>query len=444
MISFRSYRYRYPSGRGIEVGDLDLGPGVTLVLGPSASGKSTFLKSVMGLVPHFYGGEVSGSVDVLGLDPIALGPRRMSRRVGLLFQDFEFQLLMDRVLEDVMLGPLNHGASWSEAEALAEEALERLGIGHLAGRLTWTLSGGEAQLAALAGILATGPDVVLLDEPLSQLDPWNRGRILDLIPEMGDFVLVSEHRHFSELRPDRVLEASEGRIFPGARPREEPLPSRAGGTAGETVLEAEDVHFSYGDRAVLEGASLELREGEILFITGPNGSGKSTLLKVLVGLLEPSSGTVRILGRDPRSMDPLERARLVGFVFQGAPRMFIEDTVGGELSFTSSSLGLRVNVDDWLRRARIRADPGASPRDLSVGEQIRLAIASAVAHNPRILVLDEPSRGQDWGVKAELVRFLDELAGSGMGILVATHDLDFARAAGDRILVLEGGVLREA
>ncbi len=444
MISFRSYSYRYPSGRGIEVGDLDLGPGLSLVVGPSASGKSTFLRAIMGLVPHFHGGEVRGSVSVLGMDPVALGPRAMSSKVGILFQDFEFQLLMDRVLEDVMLGPLNHGVPWSEARALAEEALERLGIGHLADRSTWTLSGGEAQLAALAGILALGPDVLLLDEPLSQLDPWNRGRILELVHGLADFVLVAEHRHFSELSPDSVLVARDGRISFGEAPAPEPLPSRKRRGGGPTVLRAEDLYFSYGERKVLEGASLELGEGEIVFVMGPNGSGKTTLLKVLAGLLVPSSGRVEILGEDPRGMDPLRRASILGFVFQGAPRMFIEDTVGGELSFTSRSLGRGVDVEGWLRRARIGAGPDSSPRDLSVGEQIRLAIASAVAHGPRILFLDEPSRGQDRGMKAELVEFLDELASGGVGILVATHDAEFAHAAGDRILVLEGGVLREA
>lgn len=360
MIRFEHVSYYYPQpGRAapalhdlslhIDEGEL------ILVVGPSGAGKSTFLRCLNGLVPHFYGGKVSGSVRVAGLDPITLGPQRMARAVGMVFQDPETQFVTGQVEEELAFGMENQALPRPLMRKRVEEVLDQLTVAALRGRRLDTLSGGEKQRIAIAAVLTMHPDVLVLDEPTSQLDPQSAEEVLAAVrrlnEDLGLTVVLAEHRLERVVQfVDRVL------YFPGNgqpalldEPRAvmsavalnpplvslakakawHPLPltvkqaraflppsassrARAARSAAAEVatlapeqsadaaitaqlrLRVQGASVSYGSRQALAGASLTVHAGEIVALMGRNGSGKSTLLRLIAGLLKPSRGAVTL------------------------------------------------------------------------------------------------------------------------------------------------------
>jgi energy-coupling factor transport system ATP-binding protein len=409
-----------------------------LALGPSGSGKSTLLRAFAGLVPHFHGGRFSGRVEVGGLDTRRHGPARLAGTVATLFQEPEDQVVFTRVLNEVAFGLENVGTPPGEIESRALAALASVGAEHLAGRLVTELSGGELQRVCLAATLALEPRLLLLDEPTSQLDPEGAEAVLELAVglarERGTAVLVTEQRPALPLALcDRVLFLDRGRLdFDG--PREQALewlgehrpafvsaPAAAEPrAAGGVVCRLAGVSFAYEDHLlVVDGASLELRRGEIVALVGPNGSGKTTLAKLAAGLLEPSAGGVERRGRatylsqDPGRYVLRERADEEAAV-----------GVDGDLSAASRVLA-SVGLDACEQR---------HPRDLSSGERERLALAAVLAPEPDLLVLDEPTRGIDPERKLELAALLR--AATGRATLLVTHDRAFASGVADRVVSL--------
>ncbi len=276
--------FAYPAG-GDAVRDVSLSiePGESvLVLGPSGSGKSTLLRSLAGLVPHFHGGRFAGRVEVNGRDTRRARPAELAGAVATLFQDPEDQVVMTRVEHEVAFGLENIGVPPGEIRGRVEEALEAVGAGALAGRPTYELSSGELQRVCLAAALALRPQLLLLDEPTSQLDPEGAEALISLALETGAAVVVSEHRSERLLDfVDRVLFVEAGRVLLNAEPgeariwlaRERPawveLPaSPSSWEPGETVVALERVSYAYGERAAVEGADLAVRRGEIVALTG--------------------------------------------------------------------------------------------------------------------------------------------------------------------------------
>jgi len=411
-----------------------------LVLGRSGSGKSTLLRAFAGLVPHFHGGRFSGRVEVAGLDTRQHGPARLAGTVATLFQDPEDQVVFTRVLNEVAFGLENVGTPAQEIKARALDALTSVGAVHLAGRLVTELSGGELQRVCLAATLALEPKLLLLDEPTSQLDPEAAEALVELAlrlaRERGTAVLLSEQRPALPLEAcDRVLFLDRGCLaFDGpvgqARAwleEHHPLFVSAGGDVGvhlhhfgEVTSRLDEVSYAYEDHLlVLDGASLELRRGEIVALVGPNGSGKTTLAKLAAGLLEPQSGRVERRGRATYlSQDPgryVLRERAVEEVAVG---------VDGDLAVASRALAA-VGLAGYEDR---------HPRDLSSGERERLALAAVLAPEPDLLVLDEPTRGVDPERKHQLAALLR--ANTARATLVVTHDRAFAKAVADRVVSL--------
>ena len=418
-----------------------LAPGqVTLVLGRSGSGKSTLLRAFAGLVPHFHGGRFSGRVDIAGLDTRRHGPARLAGPVATLFQDPEDQVVFTRVLNEVAFGLENVGTPPAKIEARALDALASVGAEHLAGRLVTELSGGELQRVCLAATLALEPQLLLLDEPTSQLDLDAAEALLELTVRLtrdrGTAVVLSEQRPALPLDLcDRVLFLEDGRLTfdgPVGQARawlEEHQPSFVsdGGDvavhlhhSGEVTCRLAGASYAYDDHVlVVDDASLELRRGEIVALVGPNGSGKTTLAKLAAGLLEPLSGRVERTGRATYlSQDPGR------YVLRERADEEVAVGVDGDLAVASGALAT-VGLAGYEAR---------HPRDLSSGERERLALAAVLAPEPDLLVLDEPTRGVDPERKFDLAALLR--ANADRATLVVTHDRVFANAVADRFVSL--------
>ena len=423
LASVRGLSFSYPGAApALRDVSLDVEPGeVVALFGPSGSGKSTLLRALAGLVPHFHGGRFSGRVEIAGRDTRTTRPAELAGTVATLFQDPEDQVVFTRVEAEVAFGLENVGTPPAEIPVRAAAALEAVGAAGLATRPVAELSGGELQRVCLASVLALSPELLLLDEPTSQLDPDGAAAAIELARSSGAAVVVSEHRPERVLEAcDRVLFLDDGRLgengVPDAwLPRDADLPDRE--PRGEAVCQLEDVSFAY-DRPVLDGVSLEIGRGEIVALLGPNGSGKTTIGKLAAGLLEPQSGRVVRNGR-------------ACYLSQDPGRYLVEERADAEVA---------VAVGGDLSKARVAladlglaGQAGRHPRDLSSGERERLALAAVLVAKPNLLVLDEPTRGVDPERKDELVRLLRSQAAT-RATLVATNDLVFASAVADRVV----------
>ena len=427
-----SFTYEGASRAALRDVSLTVSPGeIVLLNGRSGCGKTTLIRALAGLVPHFHGGRFEGRVAVGGHDTRRTRPAELAGTVATLFQDPEDQTIFGRVLAEVSFGIENSGAPAGKIEELARAALDEVGAAHLAEREIGALSGGELQRVCLASTLALRPALLLLDEPTSQLDGAGARSLFavvrNLARERGTAVVLSEHRPAYALEDaDRVVRLDEGRIVYDGPPRTEDevsvLRPREGASpaAGEVECRLDGVSFRYGEGPpVLAATSLALRRGEVVALTGPNGSGKSTLGKLVTGLLEPDSGTVLRAGR-------------AAYLSQDPGRYLARDRCDEEVA---------LGACDGATAARALAEVGLSgyedrhPRDLSSGERERLALAAVLATDPDMLVLDEPTRGVDPHARARLADLLRNRA-PGRATLLITHDHDLAAAVADRVVSL--------
>jgi energy-coupling factor transport system ATP-binding protein len=442
LASVEELTFSYPgSAPALDGVSLRIDAGeIVLVLGASGSGKSTLVRALGGLVPWFHGGHFRGRVEVAGRDTRSTHPSQLAGTVATVFQDPEDQIVLAQVESEIAFGLENVGTAPSAILPRVHAALASVGAAHVAGRRVAELSGGELQRICLASALALEPELLLLDEPTSQLDPEGAEAFLAHAFASGAAVVISEQRPAVALRhADRVLFLDRGRVVLDA-PRDEavawldehrpawiatPGHDAAGNPPGNVVARLAGIRFAYGDGPpALDGASLLLRRGEIVALTGPNGSGKTTLAKLAAGLLEPQGGTVEREGR-------------AAFLLQDPGRYLVRETVLDEVALgTSRERARRSLADVGLAWAEDR-----HPRDLSSGERERLALATVLVTEPDLLVLDEPTRGVDPERKAELAELLRAQAAR-RATLVVTHDVVFAHAVADR--EVSRGVQREA
>lgn len=496
VVEKLSFKYRERPEYALRNVSLELKQGEVLVVaGTSGCGKTTLIRCINGLIPRSYKGQLEGRVLLNGVDAHTLSLAELAQTVGTLLQDPEKQILGARVQAEVAFGPENLGLPRTEVAARAEEAMMRLGISHLADRETFLLSGGEKQKAALAGLLAMRPSIFLLDEPLASLDPASAREALAIFRKLADegaTILLVEHRVEDALvtRPDRVMYLKEGQVQylgapdglaevadwhevklsaqqvirrvqmsgtlaqPAAPPPDRPL--RAPFAAPAIVFDK--VSFGYGDGPdILRDVSLEIRAGETIAILGPNGAGKSTLVKHAIGLLKPRRGRVTVEGKDTRELSVAQIARTIGFAFQSPTHMLFAPSVKEELAFGPQNLGHKQNEIDEavavsLKTLNLSGLEAYSPMSLSFGQQKRVTIACVLAMKSKILVLDEPTAGQDFG---NYISFMDSiLLGTGGqaengksvvsnfdAVLFITHDLDLAVTYASRVVLVAEGVI---
>ena len=457
-VEARGWGWRHASRRAWALSDVSLRiePGErVLLLGASGAGKSTLLQGLAGVLGGDEEGESRGELLVGGAP--AAGARG---RAGLVLQDPDAQVILARVGDDVAFGCENLGVPRDEIWPRVRAALDAVGLDVPLDRATSALSGGQKQRLALAGALAMRPGLLLLDEPTANLDPVGvaevRGAVGRVLDATGATLVVVEHRvdvwlplvtRVVVVGPDGVIAdgdpadvlgargpelAAAGVWVPGIAPAAPPAPAHA---PGEVLLRAEGLAVArVRGVPVATGIALDVRAGEALAVTGPNGAGKSTLGLTLAGLLRPAAGDVRAAdalaagaGATPidwRSRDLLTR---IGMVFQDPEHQLLARTVREELEVGPRALGLSeaetsARGDDLLDRLRLSALARANPYTLSGGEKRRLTVAAALATAPRVLVLDEPTFGQDARTWSELVGLLARLRDGGSAIVAITHD----------------------
>jgi energy-coupling factor transport system ATP-binding protein len=473
--------------------DLAIGEGeLVLVVGRTGAGKSTLLGAVNGLVPHFTGGTLAGRVLVGGRDTRTHKPRELADVVGVVGQDPLAGFVTDTVEEELAYGMEQLAVPADVMRKRVEETLDLLGIAELRDRPLHELSGGQQQRVAIGSVLTAQPRILVLDEPTSALDPTAAEEVLAavtrLVHDLGVTVVLAEHRLERVVQyADTVIEVrTDGTVSSGA-PDEmlataavappvvelgrlagwDPLPlsvrdarrvvgplrQRLGGgpppppvrlvprAPGATLLQARRVTVRYGDAVAVRSVDLDLRGGQVTALMGRNGSGKSSLLWALQGSGPRQGGSVTVEGTDPATVPAAAARALVGLVPQTPADLLYLDTVAEECDQADREVAgaAPLKAREVLDLLAPGIDGGAHPRDLSEGQRLALVLAVQLAAGPEVVLLDEPTRGLDYPGKRALVDILDLVAGEGRAVVIATHDVEFAAAAADRVVVMAVG-----
>lgn len=501
-ISFENFSFWYPDATSptLESVTLQVDEGeFALLIGHTGSGKSTMLRAVTGLVPHFTGGHVEGTARAAGRDPRDFPPREFAETVGVVGQDPMAGFVTDTVEDELAYGMEQFAVPPQVMRRRVEEILDLMGIARLRRRALRTLSGGEQQRVALGSVLTSSPRVLVLDEPTSALDPSAAedalAAVLRLVHDLGVTVLAAEHRlervvqYADKLVVIQANRVSDGepavmlRDAPLAPPLVElgrlagwsPLPlsvrdaRRAAGPlralladvspaveareVGHAVdgLVARSVSVRYGDSVAVRDVDIDVAPGEVVALMGRNGSGKSSLLWALQGAGRRSTGTVRVAGRDPAQLPRGAAAKQVALVPQQATDLLYHDSVAAECRAADRAADVATGTARGLFERLVEDNEVADvadtthPRDLSDGQRLALALAVQLTAEPTVLLLDEPTRGLDYRAKGHLREILDSLARSGRAVVVATHDVEFVAHTAHRVVVMaEGEVVTSA
>jgi energy-coupling factor transport system ATP-binding protein len=487
-------------------------PGETvLVAGASGCGKSTLCRASIGLIPHFYGGELLGRIWVDGLDTREHAVARLFGHAGLAFQNPDAQFFNQTVEAEVAYGLESLGLMPAEIERRLAWATEVVGLGPLLKRPPHSLSGGEKQRVVLGTILALKPRLVLFDEPFTHLDPEASEQLRTLLRTLRDeaiALVIVEHRlHEVVAEVDRLVILDHGKIISDGPPRDvlgqdvsnyglnlppmirffqeqgwsgrpltveealrwvnqecsnkqgkpwvtSKLNPRGSSPAipvlshhpSPAALEVDRIRFSYDGDNVLDGVSLQLHRGECVALVGRNGGGKTTLIKHFNGLLKPREGRVTVHGMDTRKTSLTKLARHIGYAWQNPNDQLFQVNVREEV--LAGPRALRAYDGEWcdrlFERFGLKGLLERSPFRLSEGEKKRVAFATALASRPEIVVLDEPTAGQDEPFRRELGSLIGDLRAEGRTVVLVTHDLEFAaQHAGRWITLAEGRVVAE-
>lgn len=509
LIEIEHLTYSYPGAENPTLNDISIqiekGDFLAIV-GNNGCGKSTFCKTLNGLIPQFISGDFSGSVIVDGLDTTTTDVGTLARKVGYVYQDFENQIIRPTVLDDASYACLNY--AMTDYLERGKKALEACGLLHKQDSYIWQLSGGQTHLLALAGVLSLEPEVLILDEPIAQLDPKHADQIYAVLRQLNEkyhkTIIVIEHhteyiadfcKHVMLMKDGqiqwvlptrqalvRVDELQSCNIFPPqvtiAAHRmphcsDRMLPTtveegksffapQKGITAPQTqvsqnissenVISFQDVCVSYRSvkgeaHSVFSHLNLDIRKGDKIALIGSNGAGKSTLMKMMVGLLKPSSGDILIHQKSIHSIKPEILSKQISMVYQNPEDMFIKDSIQSDISYT---MEVRKTQDkeertrQLLDRFRLTELAHRDGRLLSGGQMRRASLAIGVALNPEILLLDEPTANLDIATRKEILRTLDDLKEITDTVMIATHDMQLVCDWAERIIVLcEGKVVAD-
>jgi energy-coupling factor transport system ATP-binding protein len=511
IISFQNVSFTYEFAKQASLSDITLSikkGEFVLLMGTSGSGKSTLCQAMNGVIPHVAPGRLKGKVTVMGEDTSTRDPSYLSKRVAMVFQDPEIQLFSLVVEDEVAMSLENRAVPRDQMEKLVDWALDVTGLTPLRLSSTLALSGGQKQRLATAAALASGAEIIILDEPTAYLDNEGTHAILNVVRRLcideGKTVILVEHKPEQTLEfADRVVLMSEGKIVGDGDPREvfsngaliqnvgvrvpvavelanqlgksgldfpltlaelrQIIPEESLRLAvqsrlpfspevhGEPIIECENLSFAYfKGKSIIDGVSLKIDKGDFVSILGRNGSGKSTLAALLMGLLKPSGGRILVSGADTRTSTVAQMARRVGFLMQNPDHQLFTESVRAEIAFGPKSVGASpMEVDSLVSRSleliQMSGHEDQHPNDLSMGQRLRLALACALVLSPPILLLDEPTIGQDLSHLTPLMNQIDGLNRNGVTVVMITHDSHLASLHSKRTVLLdEGRVVADA
>lgn len=486
MLELRDVSFSYGADQPVWTGvDLDLDEGeLVLTCGRTGSGKSTLLGLFNGLVPQFTGGTLTGDVSIDGRSIRGLPPRELAHLVGYVPQDPLLGFVSDIVEDELAYGMEQLGLPPQTMRRRVEETLDLLGIADLRRRSLRTLSGGQQQRVAIGAVLTMHPRLLALDEPTSALDPTAAEDVLAtiarLVDDLGITVVIAEHR-MERVIPfaDRLVIVDEGTVTSGepatlltdapvapplvelgrlagwdplplsvraARRLRRELPAlpttpiRTEPPLREHLLAARGVAVTYRGFTAVRNVDLAVSAGEITGLMGRNGSGKSSLLWALRGVTSRSEGTIDIDGADPAALSAAAARARIGLVPQTATDLLYLETVGEECATADDQAGAEPGrCRALLDHLAPGVDGDRHPRDLSEGQRLALVLSIVLTSQPRVVVLDEPTRGLDYSGKSELAGILHDLAAKGHGVIVASHDVEFIAVVADTVVVMADG-----
>jgi len=423
---------------------------ITALIGESGCGKTTLLMALLGLIPGFVKGQLSGRIRIAGSG----NPKDFRKHIEPVFQNPDTQLISLKVREELLSRLEKRGSERPERRRIADQMLSAFSLAHLADRKIDDLSWGEKQRLALACALAPQPDILLLDEPLSGLDPVRKIELLGKLKEAnrasGTTILIVEHEvGLMKKFADRVMLFSNGKFEDRSRDLQSVEPEYHGccfdPNTTDKIIEADSVGHAYSRNIhALKGVSSDLKRKECVAILGPNGAGKSTFGKCLARLIIPTSGKVRIFGHDVRRTPRKEIARRLGITFQNPDCQLFTQSVREECLFSSRNFGIRdgdaeKTLDPIAKGLGISGLMDRSPVTLSYGEKKRVALASMLVHRPEALLLDEPVAGLDQWNRERVLDLLKDIHHAGVGMMLITHDLALVNHLATRVLFLRNG-----
>jgi hypothetical protein len=505
IVDFNSYNFKYKSQKDFSLFDINLsikkGEKIVIV-GPSGSGKSTLAKSLNGQIPNSFDGDILGQISIDGKDLKSSSIFDLSLSVGTVLQDTDGQFVGLTVAEDIAFSLENDCINKEEMEKIVHKWAKELNISKLLERKPKDLSGGQKQAVSIAGVLVSDVPILLLDEPLANLDPKS-GRatmklVRDLAERLGYTVVVIEHRLEEALllNPDRIIAVSDGRIvFDGCVEDilksdkldqigiRKPLYIDALSYAGldlkkyeriskvddldlskddleilttwaskvkkekivksrEKIIEIKNLDFAYSNENILENINLSINKGEIVSIVGPNGAGKSTLAKLMCGFIRPNRGEILIDGIDSKNLSIKEIADKIAFVLQNPNSMISKTMIYDEVAFGLRIRGLeeeeiQKRVEEVLKICGLYPFRNWPISALSYGQKRRVTIASILILNPDLIILDEPTAGQDFSHYTAMMEFIRRLNRDlSLTILMISHDMHLIQEYTDRALVV--------
>lgn len=506
IIRDLQYRYRGQKGFALEGINLSLNRGEFLMLmGPSEAGKSTLAATINGLIPHFHLGKLSGNVEVMGRDTKDYSVAQMAEIVGMVFQDFEAQLFSTNVELEVAFGPENFAVPREEIKTRIDENLNYVGLEGVRNRPPSTLSGGQKQKLAIASVLALKPEVLVMDEPTTDLDPISKMGVFEITHRLckrADLTLmIVEHETEEALFADRIALLKDGQlikvgptreilsdvdlleslgVMPLGIPRffkavdvpELPLTPDEGvqafanldlkinqgayaGMIAEEIsalqqhttplIQCEHLSHTYkGEVKALKDVSLAINRGEMVAIIGQNGSGKTTLAKHFNGLLMPTEGEVLVNDKPTREQGIFILGQSVGYVFQNPDHQIFSEKVFDEVAFSPrlrnfSEEEVERQVTEALEAVGLAGQEEEDPFTLTKSGRQRVAVASVLASNPDVLILDEPTTGLDYFEQRSVMNMVRKLNENGSTIIFITHHMWVVAEYAKRVFVMKDG-----
>jgi len=443
--------------------DFEINQGDFIVMtGGVASGKSILLHSITGAIPHYHNAELTGKVTIMGQDVQDMCLNRMSEYVGYMMQEPQNQMISLDIFEEVAFGLGNLEVPFPQIEQTVKKTLEFVGLTGYENRQTASLSGGEAQRVVLAGILALNAPILILDQPTAELDPQGRYELYERLGQLNKtqkltILLVMDRIEEVLNYANRVFYLRDGEIVKESLPEDyykDQIEQRKGrltyntsnkpddGQSPELIAELTKVSYQYKNKLLgCEDINLKIYKGDLLSIIGLNGSGKSTLAKLLIGLLKPSKGEIKVFNQPVNKENLTEIRRKVGFLFQNPDYQIFASTLEEEVGFSLKLRGEPIEVidqkiDECLKFVGLLDYKKMHPQRLSRGQRQLLALASILVSDPEFIIADEPTSGLDENQGYMIMDKLFDLSRSGKTILLITHDLTMAEIYSNRLVAL--------